>query len=153
MGEQSFDTQQIAAPTKTADLPQTAGGQQRSVTEALPRVDVAQVHFDHRDGDALNGVSNGDGGMGVCSCVEDHPICPLWSELQGGDELSFMVALLLPQFDILIRKMLFRFQQDIRQGSLAVDFRFALAQQIQIRPVQDQDFSFHRVTWLAVSSL
>lgn len=94
MPQESINAEQVATPSETTDLPDTNASDDGLVTEGLAGMDIGQVDFDDRAFDGCDGVSDGDGRVGICAGVEDDAIRPVAGDVEHIDEFAFVVGLL-----------------------------------------------------------
>jgi len=95
------------------------------------------MHFDHRSRDRRNGISDGDGRVRVSARIHDDPVAGESLPLQGIDQFPFNIALEIGERDR--RKSRVEGLQVIFEGFAAVNARFTLAQEVEIRTVDDGD--------------
>src|SRR4051794_2752784 len=129
-----------------AEARQDAGRGERHVgvmPEGFALVDVRDVALDHGNFAGVQRVQDGDRGMRESAGVDDNP---------GGDDAvfvdrvdDFVFAVALAEVDL---KAEFTREAsalgfDIRQGLMPVDVRLALAEQVQVGSVQNENGRAH----------
>ena len=138
--EREVEGQSVAVAAQPAD---DASGDVREIgmpAERFARVDVRKVHFDEWNGHRRQGVAQGDAGVGVAARVDDDEGHPFTSGgLDAVDQIAFVVALEGDQFDRGRLGLAGEGRIDVRQRLMPIDIRFALAEQIQVRAMQNQD--------------
>lgn len=110
------------------------------MTKFFTGMDIGEMNFYGRNFDARDGVAQGDAGVGIGGGVQN-------------DGVEYPLGLLNPrnQFALHVRlsEVNFRSQLpgpfadgglDVRQGGPAIDIRLALAEEIEIWPVEKKDF-------------
>lgn len=100
--------------------------------------DVGNVNFHDGDIDGTDAVGQGDGSVGVASWIHHHGIVLSISLLQFVDEAALMVRLVVG--NLVLRKRFDEFWQVFFEGHRAIDFGFALAQQVEVGTVEDENF-------------
>src|SRR5258706_14447049 len=103
-------------------------------------MDVGKMNLDSRDSNSRDGIAESDAWVRVGGGVKhDYIEVPL-RLLNPSHQFPLLIG--LPEFDCraALRRPLPDKLLDVSQGRASVDFRFALPQQIEIRPVQEQDF-------------
>ena len=65
MAEQSVQGKAVAGGPEAADHTHSAISQKRVMAELFPGMGVAEMQFHIGDGDASQGIADGDGGVGV----------------------------------------------------------------------------------------
>ena len=104
---------------------------------------VAQVDFDGRQANGLNGVPNGNAIGREAGRIDNQSIGPLPGILKGIDDVAFMVELLDPYLDLQVLSQLFNFMVDLGQRVAAVNLGVPHSHQVQIRSVNDPH-RYHR---------
>ena len=99
-------------------------------------VNIRQMDLDGRNTNARNGVSKSDAGMGIGSGVDHNDLKITFGLLNPGHEVAFQVGLTKFDLDPSFTPMASDLAFNVGEGGAAIDFRLALAKQIQIRPVQ-----------------
>ncbi len=101
------------------------------------------MHLDHRHGDALDRIMNGNRRVGERPCVQQH--CQRTARtgfVQPIDDMAFVVGLADIEREAQRRRLRFQPLGNIVQRVMALDMRFAAAQQVQVGAVQ------HHHEWL-----
>ena len=97
------------------------------------------MDFHRGDTDGLQCVQQGDAGMGIGAGIDDDAVLLSVGLLNGVHQVSLMVGLVQGDADA----QFFGIGPDqitqIRIGCFAVDLRFADAEHVQVRPVDDKD--------------
>lgn len=109
----------------------------RDPPELFPGMDIRNMHFDHRSRDRRNGISDGDGRVRIPARIHDDPVTGEALPLQGIDQFAFDIALEIGERDR--RKSRLQGLQMIFEGFAAVNAGFTLAQEVEIRTVDDGD--------------
>lgn len=109
----------------------------RDPPELFPGMDIRNMYFDHRSGDPRNGISDGDGRVRIPARIHDDPVAGKAFPLQGIDQFALDIALKIRESDR--RKTRFQGLQVIFEGFAAVNAGFTLAQEVEIRTVDDGD--------------
>lgn len=142
--DQVEDGQPVASSSQTDNLAFTYCGCQGMLPKILARVQIRQVHFNDRDRDGSNSVSQRHRRMRIATGIKDHAIevfC--FGPVELIDQRAFVVA--LDEFQSNIWKRFPKhFFQVLERGS-AVNRRFPLAEQIQIGAVEYENF--HNGYW------
>ena len=115
--------------------------EERMLPEVLTRKNVGQVHLDERDGDAQQGISQGDAGMREAAEIDEHEsgaVDP--GQLDPVDQRGLGIALQGVELVAGGRALFAQAPVDVIERVTAVDMRLPMPQQIQIGPVQGQDF-------------
>ena len=133
----SLDGKAVAVEAEASDHPAAYSRQQRLVAERFALVDIADMHLHHWRGDAADAVAEGYTGVRIASSVEDDAIGGEPHLLELVDELALDVRLEIIYLDERIaRAQVFEI---VVEGSVPVDVRFALSQEIEVRPVDNDD--------------
>src|SRR5262245_53826676 len=109
----------------------------------LALVDVCDVQLDDRAVEHLQGVKDRQRREGECGRIDDDTGSAVDRLMDPADDLGLAVR--LPEFDRVGARRLAAIALDIGQGRLAVDFRLALAQAIEVRTIQNVN-RFHLYT-------
>ena len=117
-------------------------GDERRVTDFFARENVGDVYFDHFRLDGSYGITDGDGGMCVAAGVEDDAIVREAAFVQLVDELAFHVALEIIEMDV--REEVLQFREVFLERIATVDIRFAPAEQVEVRSVENEDSHFQK---------
>ena len=101
------------------------------------------MDFDHRSGNRRNGIAQRNGCVAQSGGIQDDAGIQLKSSfLQFVDKRPFMIGLEIVQMDR--RKISFQYFQIRFNRHVAVDVRLPLAEQVEIRAVEDKDVSDHK---------
>ena len=98
------------------------------------------MDFDSGDCHSGNRISKGDAGMGVSSGIQDNHVKTGFSFLNPAYQLSFLVGLAEINFGPKLFGALANLGFDFRQRRPAINIRLALPEQVQIRPVEKENF-------------
>src|SRR5664280_970304 len=101
------------------------------------------MNLHERPTDPLESVAQGNAGMGQASGIDDRPVKV--ALVESVDECAFVVRLKGVDLESKLGAALPESLFDLREGGVAVDLRFARAQQIQVGAVEDEDAS-HRTS-------
>ena len=117
-------------------------GKIRVFAERLARLDVGQVHFNERDMARGQGVAQGDAGVGVGRGVEDDEGDLVFYRLLHPVH-QFVLGIALEEADAMAGGLGLAAETRIDglQGVVAVVLRLAVAEQVQVGSVDDQQFS------------
>ena len=125
---------------KAGDLSPAHGGDEGTVAEFLARVGVGEVNFDGGDARGGDGVPKCDAGVGISGGVEDDDVNFAPSLLNPGDNFPFGVGLsevhLGPERGGTLAHLGF----NVGESGVPVDIGFALAEEVEVRPIEDEDF-------------
>jgi len=97
------------------------------------------MDFDDRDSDRGDRVGDRVGVMRVRAGIDDDAAAGLAGSVQRVDDRTFGVVLLADDLDAELFRARGDRGIDLREGDRSVDLRLALAEQVEIRPVYDQD--------------
>jgi len=143
--------EEIPGGAESGNHPPAGWSGQRFLPEALAGMNVAQVDLDGRQGDGREGVAQRDGGVGIGGRVYDKPPVHPCRTLHGVDEFSFGVGLKKIGVDAKFLPQGPHLPGYLFEGLPAVDFGLSRPEKIEVRPVDDQNFtarahrsSFHR---------
>lgn len=100
--------------------------------------DVGNMHLHHGDAYGADAVGQGDGSVGVATGVHHHAVILVVGLLQLVDQYAFMVRLEIG--DLVLGKAAAELFKIGLERHRAVDFRFALAQKVEVGAVEDEDF-------------
>ena len=130
--------QRISRPPKATDLTYADRRHMRMVAKRLPRLNVGNVHLDHRRSNRCNRVTKRYRSVGESARIEHDTIqtAPV-RVLETVNERTLVVA--LEEFKRHTRKLIPKLGLKIRQGATAVNLRLPLAKHIQVGTVKDQD--------------
>jgi hypothetical protein len=109
------------------------------VAEGFSTVDITQMNFNRWEGNCGDRISDGNAGVGVSSGVDQDSLMLIEGGMDGINESSFMVGLEEGELDLQGLGFCFQGTIDIIECCRAVDTRFALAQEIEIGAVEDED--------------
>ena len=129
------------------------------VAELLARVYIGDVYLDGRNRDSFDGIVDGNGGVGVCSSVEDDAVAgrgarrvapvgrvrgkgkvgivTIPCEVNAVDDVAFVVGLEVVDLDIGIS--LTQCFEEVLESLCTVDAGFAMAQEVEVGAVDDED--------------
>jgi hypothetical protein len=132
----------IALGAQPADHADRKVGKARVMTEFFPRKYVADMNLDEWDAYRRQRISQGDAGMGIGRRIDHNEGNPGGTRsLHLVDQLTFVIALKAFQGCAGAFCHLDQPGIDFGQGRVAIDPRFAAAQQIQVGAVQNQDLA------------
>src|SRR6266850_2970718 len=109
------------------------------MSELLPGMNIRKMYLNSGYSSRDNRVPKGDTGMRVGCCVQDDHIELPFRLLNPAYQLPFNIRLSKLNFRPQLFTSLPHLRLDVAQCSLSIDFRLALAQQIQIWTIQKQD--------------
>lgn len=110
------------------------------MSELFPCMDVGKVDFDGRDGSGGDGIPQGDARMSISGGVQDDSREPRLGLLNPSDQLTLVVGLAKVDLNPQAHGTLPHHRLDLGKGATAVNPWFALSEQVQVRPVEEQDF-------------
>src|SRR5215470_15612507 len=90
---QTTEREEITGWTQAGNLPYCDSRDIGPVAKLFPLMNVGQMHFNGRETDRCNGVSDCDAGMRIGSWVDDNPVVSCPSLLNPGDEFTFAIRL------------------------------------------------------------
>jgi hypothetical protein len=137
MGYQCFYGEAIAVETKATDHAETGGGEERLVTERLALMNIRDMNLDNGALQGADAVVERHTGVGIGTCIE-HDAVTAFEEaylLHLVDELALDIALEVGYLHI--RKLSLQRRQVALKRLIAIDTRFALSQQIEVRTIDN----------------
>jgi len=138
-GNGCFQSEKIRGRSEAGNLTAAHGGDPGLVTEFLPCVDVGKVDLDRGNSARGDGVTQCDAGVGEGGGVEDDGLELVAGLLDPINQNAFVVRLAEIDGDISGCGLGSDPGFDVRQGEVAVDARFAGAEEIQVRTVEEED--------------
>jgi len=109
--------------------------------ELLPVADIAQVNLDNRQGNGGDGISDGDTGVSESGRIDDDAgKILLGGIMEPVNNYAFVIALPADRIKFKSFRSGTDFMVDIGEAFGAVNFRFALAQQVEVGAVDDKYF-------------
>ena len=120
------------------DLPPAGRGRHRYLPEGLPLTDIRQVYLHRRNIYRPQSIVNGIAVMGIGCRVDDDTVIDPRRLLNGVDDSSLVIALEAVRLPAVGGGIVLYPAAQGLLGSGAVDIRLPAAQQIQIRPVDDE---------------
>src|SRR5664279_4626273 len=123
------------------------------VAKGLAGEHVGQVHLDHRGPAGPNRIVQSDRCMAIGSRVQNDPGAGAPGFLYPVDQDALMIALaeVHGDFEPLARGHAVAF--DVSEALAAIDRRFALTKEVEVRPIEDKDRSRHEPTVSAAQTL
>ena len=109
------------------------------LTEGFTCIHVRDVYLHRRDGNRFQGIQYGNRSMGVGGGIDDDSINSSVSPLDLVHQVTFMIGLILLDFNVQPGCGFIQKPQQIRKGALSVDTRFPNAEHIDVRAVDDQN--------------
>lgn len=106
-------------------------------TKRLATVDIRQVHFNGRNSDGENSVSDGNAGMRVSGRIDDQNIGPRSLVLDKIDQFSFVIGLKTLDLKSRLAGCMLQLPVDLRQGRVTIHMLFPPAQEIEIRTMDN----------------
>lgn len=112
------------------------------VPECVAFVDIGKMHLDDRDFQRQQGVENGYRRMRIGSGIDDNSTETFARLVNPVYQFALMVA--LAEIDLMAVRCRFALAKrlDVGEGFLAVYFGLAVAEQVQIRAIQNQ-YAWH----------
>ena len=127
----------IAVRTQSRNLPDTYRSSHRFMPESFPCMNVAQMNFNGRKPDSLNGIADGNACMSVGRRIDDNPRASVRRSLRYGiHQISFVVGLEKEDFNPQFLRDFTQPGFDRIERNPAVNFHFPAAQQLQVRTIQ-----------------
>lgn len=108
--------------------------------ELFSRMDIGEMDFNRRYPYCRNRISQRNTGMGVRCGVNDNHIKLSFCLLNPTDQFTFKIGLSELDPGLQFGGPLAHFCLNVSQSHTAINRRLALAQQIQIRSVQEENF-------------
>src|SRR3984957_631960 len=112
----------------------------------LALVHIGNVHLNDRPLEGVQRVEDGDRRMGEGGGIDDDAGGALASVMNPADDLVFAIALMKLDRKPKLTADTAAVRFDVGQRLAAVDLRLALAGQIEIRAVQDNDDRIHAIS-------
>ena len=100
------------------------------------------MDFHRGNADRLEGVQQGDAGMGIGAGIDDDAVLLSVSLLDGVHQVPFMVGLVQGDAGAQFLRVGFDEAAKIGIGCFAVDFRFPDTEHVQVGAVDDKDVHF-----------
>lgn len=109
------------------------------MTKFLAGLGVGEVALDGRQADGADGVTQGNGGVGVATGVDDDARRPRPRFVQGINQRAFVIGLKCPHFEA--ERFAFGFERGVNIGQRrrAIHLRLARAEQVEVGAVEDED--------------
>src|SRR5215467_2501547 len=107
----------------------------------LARVNVRDVNLHHRQREGLEAIVQGERIVGESAGIDDHAGGSRRLFLQEVDDLALAVALEERQFNFQLRGVRLHEVVEVGERLRAVNVRLALAEQVEVRPVDDDDLA------------
>src|SRR5207237_2288601 len=120
----------------------------RDAPVRLSRVDVRDVHLDHRAGEGAQSVGKREARVAQAAGIYDTAVGPRSLGFEDVDQLSLVIALRETADDAQLRGTLSHRGLDVGQRGSAVQLGLAGAERPEVRPVEHQDPG-HARTWLS----
>src|SRR5690606_13703620 len=132
------DGEVVARRTEAGDHARADGRTDECLPEALARVHVREMHFDHRHADGRDGVAQGEGRVAVGRRVEHDARRPVRARLvERVDQVALVVVLAEGEGHLRERRAQPALQ--VAEANEAVDVRLARAEQVEVGAVEDED--------------
>src|SRR5262249_27627150 len=129
---------QVRVDALAHDLPLGDVRQHADATERLARVNVRQVHFISADLHRLDGVAQRVRVVRQSAGVEDQPLHPAPLGVELVDQRPLVIALKNSKLEPQLARPGAQPRVELGELRRAVDLRLALAQKVQVGPVQDE---------------
>src|SRR5258708_26115604 len=129
----------VALPAEAADDPARGPTYEGIVAEFVAPINVGEVHLDDRQGGGVERIEYGDRGVREGAGIEDDAVCGLPRLVNPVDQLAFVVRLAEIHDEVERSGTFEACLLDVRQRLMAVDFRLAQAEQVEVRSVEDQN--------------
>src|SRR5277367_2056664 len=114
--------------------------------ESLALVHIGDMHLDDRPRERVKRVEDGDRGVGEGGGIDDDAGGALAGGVNEVDDLVFAIALMELDLKPELLADAAAVRLDVGQRLAAVDLRLALAEQIEIGSVQDNNDRAHRAS-------
>jgi hypothetical protein len=128
----------VAVEAEAGDDALGVGRHERAVPELLALVHVGEVDLDERGSELGARVADGDGVVGPGGGVEDHRVAVVGGLVEPLEHLALVVRLAEVHVEAQFRAGRDAERLEVGEGLGAVDRRFALAEPVEVRAVQDQ---------------
>src|SRR5579859_3248426 len=136
---QKLHRMQVPVETKARDHAPRGSRREASRTPLFARVDVRDVDLDDRQPQGLQTIVEGYRIVRERARVDDDSLRAGALLLQEVDDLALVVALENGDLDVQLLRLLAHHVVEVGQRPRAVYVRLALAQQVEVRPVDDDD--------------
>ena len=113
-----------------------------NLPEGFPGIHIGDVNLHSRNADSLQGVQNGNGGVGVGCGIDDNAVYLPVSPLDFIHQISLVVGLVLLNLNAQLPGGVFQQVEKVYEGAFSIDSRFPNPQHIEIRAVDNQNFHF-----------
>ena len=107
------------------------------VAKRFPGKNVGYVDFDYRGADRRDGIREGDRSMRICPGIKDNPIIAKPYLVDLVYKRTFVVALKIGKRDF--RIFFLQLFEELLEGSLAIDPRFAQAKQVKVGAIDNDN--------------
>jgi len=95
------------------------------------------MHLNDRNAYCRDGVSQGNAGMGIRPCIENNALHPAYAAMQVIDEFPLNVAMEIIKSHE--GKSFLQYFEIVVETHVAIYFRFANAEQIQVGPIYNSE--------------
>lgn len=112
----------------------------------LPSMDVGKVNLNGRHSRCSYGVSQGDARMSVGSCIQNNHIELAPCLLNPGNYFAFEVGLTEINGNLQLSRPITHTSLNFCEARPPINFRLSLAEQIQVRAIQEEDFHREEAT-------
>jgi len=136
--DQPLQGQAVAGGPEAADHPQGLVGQIGVVAKGLAGVDVAQVHLHKRDRHGQQGITQGDGGVGVGAGIDQQAFALAPGRLDAIHQDPLVVALEALQLGPQGLGPGRQGAVDLVEAAAAVEAGLPLAQQVEVGTVKHE---------------
>ncbi len=127
-----FETQYVGKRTESGDLASASRSDHGRMTESFSGVDIGKVDLNHREANSADSVSQSDAGVGIGRGVENDCVKLALGLLNPTDQFPLHIGLAELDFDLQLIGPFSHQGFEVSQRGVAIHFRFALAEQVQV---------------------
>jgi hypothetical protein len=123
----------VAISPKAHDLTDGHAGEVGMLPKSFAASQIGEMHFDGRNLDGGDGISQRHTGVGIGTGIDDQRIDAPHRPLNGIDKASFMVGLQDFELDMVLSSKLLQAMVDVLKGDNPIHLGFSAAEQVQVR--------------------
>jgi hypothetical protein len=125
---------------ETGDLAKSDRSNHRVVAERLPCMNIGKMNFDRRSADGRQCITQGNAVMRQRARINDDARRFRTKRVNRVDQMALVVGLhvLDPERRIRAERHVLQFHQDVGERRTPVNAGFASAEQVEIRPIEDE---------------
>ena len=135
-----LNCQPIAVEAEAADDAAAGGADGAVVAELLALMHVGDMYLDYGRWHGLDGIVQRDARVRICSGIEDDAVDIEAYGVNAVDEVALVVALVVAYLHA--GALAAQLREVVLERAVAIDLRFAAAQQVEVGAVNDF-YSFH----------